>query len=90
MSGSGARITSVPRSRFVREGNLRGLVLLGLLAIIVRDLARRVLTFSPTSPDALGDKVDAMLRDVEQRLLPHSRDGVIREVLVSIAQVVTR
>jgi SAM-dependent methyltransferase len=58
--------------------------------ISVRDLARRVLTFSPTSPDALGDKVDAMLRDVEQRLLPYSHDGVVSEVLVSIAQVVTR
>ena len=29
--------------------------------VSVRDLARRVLTFSPSSPDVLGDKVDAML-----------------------------
>jgi SAM-dependent methyltransferase len=58
--------------------------------ISVRDLARRVLTFSSSSPDALGDKVDAMLADVEQRLAPFGRDGVITEALVSAAQVVTR
>ena len=58
--------------------------------IHVRDLARRVLTFSSTSPDALGDKVEAMLADVEQRLLPFSRDGIITEAFVASAQVVTR
>ena len=45
--------------------------------ISVRDLARRVLTFSSSSPDALGDKAEAMLRDVEQHLLPLSHDGAI-------------
>jgi SAM-dependent methyltransferase len=58
--------------------------------ISVRDLARRVLTFSSSSPDALGDKVEAMLRDVEQRLLPFSRDGWITEVVATTAQQVKR
>jgi SAM-dependent methyltransferase len=58
--------------------------------ISVRDLARRVLTFSSSSPGVLGDKVEAMLRDVEQRLLPLSRDGSITEVVVAAAQVARR
>ena len=58
--------------------------------ISVGDLARRVLTFSSSSPAALGDKVEAMLADVAQRLLPHSHDGLISETLVAIAQVVRR
>jgi SAM-dependent methyltransferase len=58
--------------------------------ISVRDLARRVLTFSSSSPDALGDNVDAMLADVERRLTPFGQNGVITEAVVSVAQVVTR
>jgi SAM-dependent methyltransferase len=58
--------------------------------ISVGDLARRVLTFSPSSPDALGDRVDAMLRDVEQRLLPFSHDGSITEVVAAVAQMAKR
>jgi len=58
--------------------------------ISVRDLARRVLTFSSSSPDVVGVKVEAMLRDVEQRLLPLSRDGCITEVVVTTAQEVKR
>ena len=58
--------------------------------ISVLDLAQRVLTFSPSSPDAVGDNVEAMLRDVEARLLPFARDGVITEVLVSVADVARR
>jgi SAM-dependent methyltransferase len=58
--------------------------------ISVRNLARRVLTFSSSSPEALGDNVEAMLRDVEGRLAPFSRDGVIIETLVSVAQIVRR
>ena len=58
--------------------------------VSVQDLARRVLTFSSTSPEALGGKAEAMLADVEQRLLPFSRDGVITEVFVAGAQVVRR
>ncbi len=54
----------------------------------VRDLARRVLTFSSSSPGVLGDRADAMLRDVEQRLLPVSRAGSIMELVVAAAQVV--
>ena len=56
----------------------------------VLDLAQRMLTFSPSSPDAVGDNVEAMLRDVEARLAPFARDGVITEVLVSIADVARR
>jgi SAM-dependent methyltransferase len=55
--------------------------------ISTSDLARRVLTFSSSSPEVLGDKSDAMLRDVERRLLPFSRGGLIREVVISTAQV---
>jgi len=51
------------------------------------DLARRVLTFSGSSPAVLGERADAMLRDVEQRLLPFSRDGVIEEVVLSKADI---
>jgi SAM-dependent methyltransferase len=58
--------------------------------VSVRDLARRVLTFSSSSPDALGDKVDAMLADVEQRLAPFSQNGLVSETVVSVAQVVAR
>jgi SAM-dependent methyltransferase len=58
--------------------------------ISVKDLARRVLTFSSTSPEALGDKAEEMLTDVEQRLLPFARDGVITEAFVAGAQVVKR
>lgn len=58
--------------------------------ISVRDLARRVLTFSSSSPGVLGDNVEAMLRDVEQRLAPFSRDGWITEIVSATAQQVTR
>jgi SAM-dependent methyltransferase len=58
--------------------------------VSVRDLARRVLTFSSSSPDVLGDKVESMLRDVEQRLLRWSHDGWITEVVVTTAQRVKR
>jgi len=54
------------------------------------DLARRVLTFSSSAPAALGYKADAMLADIEARLLPFSRDGVITEVVISRAQVARR
>jgi SAM-dependent methyltransferase len=57
-------------------------------AIAVTDLARRVLTYSSSSPAVLGNKVDAMLGDVETRLAPLSHDGVLTEVVVSTAQVV--
>jgi hypothetical protein len=58
--------------------------------ISLHDLARRVLTFSSSSPGVLGDNADAMLRDVEQRLLPLSREGFVNEVVVAAAQVATR
>jgi SAM-dependent methyltransferase len=54
------------------------------------DLARRVLTFSSSSPAALGDRADAMLADIEARLLPFGRDGILRETLMSIASVARR
>ena len=58
--------------------------------VSVLDLAQRVLTFSPSSPEAVGDKADDMLRDVEARLEPFARDGVVTEVLVTIAHVARR
>ena len=59
-------------------------------AVSARDLARRVLTFSSSSVEVLGDRADAMLGDVQARLVPFSRDGVVTEVVVSDAQVATR
>jgi SAM-dependent methyltransferase len=56
----------------------------------IGDVARRVLTYSSSSPAVLGDKVDAMLADVEARLAPLTQDGRITEVVVSTAQVVRR
>jgi ubiquinone/menaquinone biosynthesis C-methylase UbiE len=58
--------------------------------ISVNDLARRVLTYSSSSPEVLGDRTEAMLGDVGQRLLPLSRNGVITEAFVSEAQVARR
>jgi SAM-dependent methyltransferase len=55
--------------------------------ISVTSLACRMLTFSTSSPEILGDKAEAMLRDVQERLLPFSREGLLTEVLVSTAQV---
>ena len=52
-----------------------------------RDLAQRMLTFSGSSPAVLGDKVNAMLHDVVQRLLPFSRAGALREVVIASADV---
>lgn len=58
--------------------------------ISARDLAWRVLTFSSSSPAALGGRIDAMLADVEARLAPFSRDGFLTETLVSVADVARR
>jgi hypothetical protein len=58
--------------------------------VSVTDLARRVLTFSSSSPAAVGDNAEAMLADVEARLLPFSRDGVLEETLASAASVARR
>jgi SAM-dependent methyltransferase len=54
----------------------------------VRDLAYRMLTFSGSSPAVLDDKVHEMLQDVEQRLLPFSRDGMLKEILIAEADVI--
>jgi hypothetical protein len=58
--------------------------------ISVQDLTRRTLTYSSSSPEALGENADAMLRDVGQHLAPFSRDGAIAETVVSTAQIVKR
>jgi SAM-dependent methyltransferase len=58
--------------------------------VSVTDLARRILTFSSSSPAALGDKVDAMLADIETRLQPFAREGVLTEVVASTAQIARR
>jgi hypothetical protein len=59
----------------------------GSHALSTRDLAYRTLTFSGSSPAALGDKVNTMLQDVEQRLLPFSRAGSLTEVVIANADV---
>ena len=58
--------------------------------ISVQDLTRRTLTYSSSSPEALGENAEAMLRDVGEHLAPFSRDGVIAETIVSTAQIVKR
>jgi ubiquinone/menaquinone biosynthesis C-methylase UbiE len=55
--------------------------------VSVSDLAHRVLTFSTSSPEVLGSKVEAMLRDVQERLPPLSHDGRLTEFVVSTAKV---
>jgi SAM-dependent methyltransferase len=56
--------------------------------ISAADLAQRVLTFSSSSPAILGDKADAMLRDVEARLMPFAHDGMLSEIVIASAKVV--
>lgn len=56
----------------------------------LHDLAKRTLTYSSSSPEALGDNVETMLRDVERHLASFSRDGVIAETIVSTAQILKR
>jgi SAM-dependent methyltransferase len=58
--------------------------------VSLRDLARRVLTFSPSSPKVIGDRTDAMLADVQARLHPFSHEGTVTEMIMSFAQVVRR
>jgi hypothetical protein len=56
----------------------------------MQDLAERVLTYSSSSPEALGENVEAALRDVESYLASFSHDGAIAETIVSTAQIVKR
>ncbi len=56
----------------------------------LHDLAKRALTYSSSSPDALGENVEDMLRDVGKHLVSFSRDGAIAETVISTAQIVTR
>ena len=58
--------------------------------VSMQDLAQRTLTYSSSSPEALGDNVEAMLRDAEKHLASFSRDGAIAETIVSTAQIVKR
>ena len=58
--------------------------------VSVSDLAQRVLTFSSSSPAALGDKVDAMLTNIEARLSSFSHSGSVTETLVSAADIIQR
>ena len=53
-------------------------------------LARRVLTFSSSSPAALGGRVDAMLADVEAQLAPFGRNRLLTEIVVSRADIAQR
>ena len=56
--------------------------------ISTADLAQRVLTFSSSSPAILGDKADAMRRDVEARLMPFSHQGMLSEIIIATAKVI--
>jgi SAM-dependent methyltransferase len=58
--------------------------------VSMQDLTERVLTYSSSSPEALGDNVEAALRDVESHLASFSRDGMIAETFVSTAEIVKR
>jgi len=59
-------------------------------AVSLEDLTRRTLTYSSSSPEALGENAEAMLRNVREHLAPFSRDGVIAETIISTAQIVKR
>ena len=56
----------------------------------LHELAERALTYSSSSPEALGENVEAMLRDVGKHLVPFHHDGAIAETIVSTAQIVKR
>jgi len=56
----------------------------------LHDLAQRTLTYSSSSPEALGENVDALLRDVERHLASFIRNGAVAETIVSTAQIVMR
>jgi len=58
--------------------------------VSVQDLTQRVLTYSSSSPEALGDNVEAALRDVESHLTSFGRDGAIAETIVSTAEIIKR
>jgi hypothetical protein len=58
--------------------------------VSLQDLTQRVLTYSSSSPEALGDNIGAALRDVENHLAAFSRDGAIAETIVSTAQIAKR
>jgi protein-L-isoaspartate O-methyltransferase len=77
LEGTGFKATGVVRVETVGE-------------VSASHLAQRVLTFSSSSPAALGDKVDAMMADVEAQLAPFGRDGLITEIVVSRADIARR
>lgn len=58
--------------------------------VSMQDLAQRTLTYSSSSPEALGDNVEALLQDVESHLASFGRDGLIAETIISTAQIVKR
>jgi SAM-dependent methyltransferase len=58
--------------------------------VSAQNLTQRVLTYSSSSPEALGENVEAMLRDVGEHLASFSSDSAIAETIVSTAQIVKR
>ncbi len=58
--------------------------------VSVQDLTQRVLTYSSSSPEALGDNVEAALREVESHLASFGRNGAIAETIVSTAEIIKR
>ncbi|MBR1090058.1 class I SAM-dependent methyltransferase [Bradyrhizobium manausense] len=58
--------------------------------VSVPELTHRVLTYSSSSPEALGDNVEAALREVESHLAAFAHDGAIAETFISTAEIVKR
>ena len=58
--------------------------------VTLRELANRTLTYSSSSREALGENVEAMLRDVEKHLVPFCHDHAITETIISTAEIVKR
>lgn len=91
-AGKGTR-THRDLSAFFRGSSFRPAELIAVETshlVGLHDLAKRTLTYSSSSPDALGENVEAMLRDVGEHLVSFSRDSAIAETIVSTAQIVKR
>jgi SAM-dependent methyltransferase len=58
--------------------------------VSLQDMTQRVLTYSSSSPEALGDNVEAALHDVESHLAVFVHDGAIAETFISTAEIVKR
>jgi SAM-dependent methyltransferase len=53
-------------------------------------LTDRALSFSSTSPDRLGDKVEILANEIRELLAAHASDGAVTEVVESTASIARR